>query len=335
MHKFLRACSVFGLLVVAGCGATTTPTAPPATIVPLTATVTLPATALPATTVANGAAPSTAPTATSATIVTQVAATASSKPLVPANPTMNPTEKILYATIAARPTSTTPPTPSPLVALPVAIEGPISVVSNSYSTGQTNYDTTVIFRIKNPNADITATAIPFRVTIKGGGGELYTSDGKDTVGVPPGVTRLVLFNTNGIVGGKPDSAEIRLYPAPSMYAKAQSDIVMQSDWSITGTKAQCGSYNVECSLNADLQWNGQGNRGRVRVMAVAHSGGDINGPIVAAGVCESSDGMMAPGQVAPITGTLAGFTQPQVNGGAILPPGQITYEFYVESAGQR
>lgn len=318
MRRVPLALATFALLALAACG-----TAAPTVV-----------TQQPGMTPTSGITPTSVPSRAAAAATGTV-----SVPTVPpnagVNPTMNPTEKILYATIAARPVSTQPPTPTPISVTPIVIEGSPSVVLYTSGYGKTEYHPTVIFRVKNPNPDITALAVPFRVTIKGGGNVLFTSDGKDTIDVPAGETRPVLFqvyNTDSDV--RPDAAEVRLYPAPPMYKKTQ-DMTTQTDWSITNSNIDCTSAYTQCGLQADVQWNGQGTRARVRVLVVTHRGTDTSGPIVAVGLGEMPQDTLVSGQVTPMVARLTGFDQPQPDSKAVLPSGPITHEFYVESIAQR
>lgn len=228
-------------------------------------------------------------------------------------------------------TTATQAQPTPPAPLAVAVAGPVRVVSNS--VGGVGYEGAVVFRVRNPNADLAAVNVPYRVTVSDASGAvLYTSAGTDVFSVPPSTTRPVvsLLLGSGITA-RPTSASVTLYPSPTSYVPpaALPDL---TKWRVSALRYQCGQ-SVECQLTGDLTWTGAGMQQSVSLDVVVHQGADASGPVIAAGATSPDGPSVTPGAPVPVTWVVSGFMQPQGFGyAAALPTDKLTTEVYVESA---
>ncbi len=260
-----------------------------------------------------------------------VATTRTAIPTMPATSTptatLTPTEVPLKPTLAPTPAI---PTPEPTVTLvnPTLAGRPV-VLTNSYSIGETAYDTTVAFWVRNPNRSLAIYDMPYRVTVSAGNQRIYTSEGTDSITLHPGETRLVVFDLpHAPVGNRPTSANVRLYPSPSMFVPSPPSRD-QANWRIDGQEIQCVELQVKCEIVGDLTWRGKEPRGGVVIHMVIRSGRDQSGPIIAAGIGNPEVQQLEPGQTVPFRLMLTGFDQPQEAGRAIAPKGATSTEWYI------
>ncbi len=281
-----------------------------------------------------------APTQTRAAELTQVAGVLSPSAVpstrTPAPPTPTPTRPATTVNTGTFRTIARGGQTTAAAAAPPVVDGLITVLSNSYTVGEIAYTAAVVFRVRNPNTDVVANRVPYRVTISGGGQVLATSDGSHTVTIAPGHSRPVFFQQSNISTRaiKPETAEVQFYPGPSMFSRA-ADLSNQSQWAVTQNRIDCQGGTVQCKFVGDLLWRGDRPQTDVRVTIVIHQGSDVSGPILAAGSTSLSSGPLAPGQTAPLSVTLTGFDQPRPTGAAVPPEGPTTFEFYVESSTAR
>lgn len=212
----------------------------------------------------------------------------------------------------------------------VVIEGPVAVVSNSYSLpGTTGYDTRVAFRVRNLNDDLAAEDVPYRVTITGGGETLHISDGSDSMSLGPGETRAVVYAVSGgIEGVQPEEAEVEIFSDPSLFVALDGSSASQ--WTVTNVTIICPEAVIACDATGSLTWQGDQPQMFVSITVVALQG-DPKGPIIAAGAEGLDVGEVAPGQTVPFGVSMRGFLQPRPEGPPVLPDGLVEAEVYVDS----
>ena len=212
----------------------------------------------------------------------------------------------------------------------VVIEGPVAVVSNSYSLPDTTgYDTLVAFRIRNLNDDLAAEDVPYRVTITGGGETLHISDGSDSVSLGPGETRAVVYSVSGGIDGvQPEEAEVEVFSDPSLFVAL--DESSGSQWTVTNVTFICPEEVIACDATGSITWQGDEPQTFVRITVVARQG-DLNGPIIAAGADSLDLDEVAPGQTVPFGVSMRGFLQPRPERPPVLPDGLIEPEVNVDS----
>jgi hypothetical protein len=212
----------------------------------------------------------------------------------------------------------------------VAVEEPISVVSNSFEhAGGIGYDTVVVFSVRNSSSTQAAVNVPYRVSVEAEGGNVFVSDGQDTITIYPMETRLVAYRALGStpIEMLPDRAVVQVYPSSSMMRAAQPS--SQNSWSLTGYHVRCPEVVIECEVIGDLVWSGPGTKRPVLVAVVVRQGDD--GPMIGAGTSQVNVGVMDSGQAAPIRVSLRGFDQPSPARAPVLPEGPFSVQIYVEA----
>jgi hypothetical protein len=235
---------------------------------------------------------------------------------------------LVIALISATATLAAPSqTSSALAQAAVTVLDPISVVSNSYErAGGYAYDAVVVFSVRNSNPTQAAVNVPFRVTIQGGGTQLY--DGQDTITVWPNETRLVAFRAldGPPIDTPPESASVQVYPSSSMLRAAGPS--SQAGWSVTNTNIRCPGVSIECEVIGDLTWTGSGTRRPVSISAAITLD---DGTVIAAGTSQINAGVLETGAATPFRASVRGFDQPVAARAPTLTDGSLTVKTYIES----
>lgn len=216
------------------------------------------------------------------------------------------------------------PTETPIPADPLTVEGTPVVLSSTYSTGELVYEAVVAFKVKNPNTDAAARAVPLRVTVKAGEQTLATSDPRE-VDVPAATTRLVTVPIQ-VRGTAPDTADVSLYSDPSLFVPA-AEVPDQGKWTVENVSYECPENQVECEVNGDLTWTGDDPVQLGNIHVLAHQGDTP----VAAGNGSADTFNIAPGQTIPFQFIVFGFPQAQPGGVSTLPEGELTSEVAIDA----
>jgi len=219
------------------------------------------------------------------------------------------------------------PTATLIPAEPLTVEGTPIVLSNTYSTGEIQYQVVVAFQVRNPNTHVAARNVPYRVTLKAGDETLATSD-NERIEVAAGATRLVVTILSGAseVTTQPDAADVQIYSDPSLFVPA-SEVPNADQWTIENVSFECPEGQIGCDAIGDITWTGDTPQQAVTLYALARQGDTPIG----AGVGSPEGSTIAPNQTVPFRVLLIGFPQAEPAKKTELPAGDIVGEFSVTS----